>query len=140
MKKLLISLPLLLLSLMAFAQTKTTSPAASTAIASVIEAVTGKQFLPDTAYAALSEEDETLLAKEPIANWSLLQESKDMVYSNLVIGTRSYQLIVVRPSKTGIPIATLLRFITAKSKPEPIARGTLQAKADEKPKKEEKPK
>ncbi|MBD2751466.1 hypothetical protein [Spirosoma validum] len=133
MKQLRNLLPLLLIGTLAVAQTKTTSPATSTAIVSVIEAVTGKHFLPDTAYAALSEEDETLLAKEPVANWSLLQESKDMVYSNLVIGTRSYQLIVVRPSKTGIPIATLLRFVTAKSKPEPIARGTLQAK-EEKPK------
>ncbi|WP_420149843.1 hypothetical protein [Spirosoma sp.] len=133
MKKLLTSLPLLLLSLMALAQTKTTAPATSTAVVSVIEGVTGKHFQPDTAYAALSEEDETLLAKEPVANWSLLQESGNMTYSNLVVGTRSYQLVIIKPAKTGVLTATLLRFATAKSKPEPIARGTLQPK-EEKPK------
>lgn len=140
MKTLLRSLPLLLLSLSALAQTKTTAPATSTTIVSVIEGITGKHFEPDTAYAALSDEDEALLSKQPLANWSLLQESGEMTYSNLVIGTRSYQLIMIKPAKTGILTATLLRFVTAKSKPEPIARGALQAKTDEKPKKEEKPK
>ena len=134
MKPLLNLLLLLLMSVASVAQTKTTAPTMSTSIVSVIEGVTGQHFQPDTAYAALSEEDETLLAKEPVANWSLLQESGEMAYSNLVIGTRSYQLVIVRPAKTGIPIATLLRFVTAKSKPEPIVRGTLQPKKEEKPK------
>lgn len=124
----------MLIGLSAAAQTK---PALSTppSIVSVVEGVTGKQFLPDTAFAALSEEDETLLVKEPVANWSLLQESgKEMTYSNLVIGTRSYQLLIVKSPKDLFPKATLLRYITPKSKPEPIARGTLKPKVDEKPK------
>lgn len=140
MKDLLKILPFLLIGISAIAQTKTTTPATSTSIVSVIEGVTGKHFVPDTAYAALSEEDENLLAKEPVANWSLLQESGEMTYSNLVVGTRSYQLVLLKPAKTGILTATLLRFVTAKSKPEPIARGMLQPKTEEKSKKEEKPK
>lgn len=122
-----------LLSLPVLAQTKPTSATASSVV-SMIEDITAKQFLPDTAYAALSEEDQTLLAKEPIANWGLAQESgKEMVYYNLIIGTRSYQLVVVRPEKAPFPTATLLRFTTPQSKPEPIAHGTLKPK-EEKPK------
>ncbi|MFD2934021.1 hypothetical protein [Spirosoma flavum] len=133
MKKLLKILPLLLLGVSALAQTKVAAPTPPTVI-STIEGVTGKRFLPDTAFVALSEEDETLLAKEPVANWSLLQESgKDMAYSNLVIGTRSYQLIIMRLPKSSFPTATLLRFTDPQSKPEPIARGTLKPK-EEKPK------
>jgi hypothetical protein len=132
MKKLLNSLFLVLTAMCAGAQTKPQSPTPAS-IVSVIEGITNKHFQPDTAYAALSEEDETLLAKEPVANWSLLQESGEMTYSNLVIGSRSYQLVIIKPTKTGILTATLLRFVTAKSKPEPIARGTLQPK-EEKPK------
>ncbi len=76
-----------------------------------------------------------MLAKEPIANWGLAQESgKEMVYYNLVIGTRSYQLVIMRAPKAVFPTATLLRFATPKSKPEPIARGTLKPKGEEKPK------
>ena len=125
---------LLLLGVSAAAQTK---PALSTppSVVSVVEGVTGKHFQPDTAFAALSEEDETLLVKEPIANWSLLQESgKEMTYSNLVIGTRSYQLLILKSAKDLFPKATLLRYITPQSKPEPIARGILKPKGDEKPK------
>ena len=132
MKKLLNILFLLLTGVWAAAQTKPVSPTPAPVV-SVIEGITGKHFQPDTAYAALSEEDETLLAKEPVANWSLLQESGEMTYSNLVIGSRSYQLVIIKPVKTGVLTATLLRFVTAKSKPEPIARGTLQPK-EEKPK------
>ena len=105
-------LPLLLMGASVAAQTK---PASSTppAVVSVVEGITAKRFMPDTAFVALSEEDETLLAKEPIANWGLAQESgKDMVYYNLVIGTRSYQLVVVRLPKSDFPTATLLRFTT----------------------------
>ncbi|MVM40810.1 hypothetical protein GO730_29125 [Spirosoma sp. HMF3257] len=138
MKKSLAMLSLLLSVGLATAQTK---PASSTAsptpptIISVIEGVSGKRFLPDTAFVALSEEDETLLSKEPIANWSLLQESGPaMTYSNLVIGTRSYQLIITKLPREVLPTATLLRFDTPKSKPEPIARGTLKPKTEEKPK------
>ncbi|GAB2585613.1 hypothetical protein [Spirosoma areae] len=134
MKKLLNLLPLLLVTLSAAAQTKPASPTPPSVV-SVVQGITGKQFLPDTAYVALSEEDETLLVKEPIANWGLAQESgKDMLYYNLVIGTRSYQLVILRLPKTEFPTATLLRFTTPKSKPEPIARGTLKPKEGEKPK------
>ena len=125
---------LLLISVSATAQTK---PALATppSIVSVVEGITARQFLPDTAYAALSEEDETLLVKEPIANWGLAQESgNSMTYYNLIIGTRSYQLVIVKLPKDALPTATLLRFTTPKSKPEPIARGTLKPKTEEKPK------
>lgn len=129
MQKLFTTLAGVLIGISINAQTKPVPTPAS--IISAIESVTGKRFVPDTTFAALSEEDETLLAKEPIANWGLLQESGDnMAYSNLVIGTRSYQLVILRPAKTGIPKATLLRFVTAQSKPEPIARGVLQPKED----------
>lgn len=133
MKNLLIFLPLLLVGAFATAQTKplTTPPA----VVSAIEGITDKQFLPDTAYAALSEEDQTVLAKEPIANWGLAQVSGDnMTYYNLVVGTRSYQLLVTKSPKESLPTATLLRFATPKSKPEPIARGTLKPKVEEKAK------
>ena len=127
-------LSLLLMGVSATAQTK---PAITTppSVVSVIEGITGKNFLPDTAYAALSDEDETLLAKEPMANWSLLQESgQTMAYSNLVVGTRSYQLIITRLPKSSFPTATLLRFTNPQAKPEPIARGSLKPKNEEKPK------
>lgn len=134
MKNILTSLFLLLMGALAAAQTKPASPTPP-AIISVIEDVSGKHFQPDTSFAALSEEDETLLAKEPIANWGLLQESgQGMTYSNLVIGTRSYQLIITRLPKDAFPTAMLLRFVTPKSKPEPIARGFLKPKTEEKPK------
>lgn len=127
-------LPLLMMGVAAIAQTK---PATLTppSVVTVIEGVTGKHFVPDTAFAALSEEDQTLLAKEPVANWGLIQESgKDMAFSNLVVGTRSYQLVISRPPKSSHPTAMLLRYTTPQSKPEPIARGTLQPKTEEKPK------
>ena len=116
------------------AQTKPEAPVPA-AIVSVIEGLTSKRFVADTAFAALSKEDQTLLAEEPMANWSLLQEpSKEMAYSNLIVGTRSYQLVITRPPKSDYPTATLLRYTTPKSKPEPIARGSLQPKAEEKEK------
>ncbi|RYC68919.1 hypothetical protein [Spirosoma sordidisoli] len=133
MKNLLILLTLLLMGVSAPAQNKpaTTTPPA---VVSLVEGITDKRFLPDTAFAALSEEDQTLLAKEPVANWGLPQESGQyMTYYNLVIGTRSYQLVVTRAPRSSYPTATLLRFTTPKSKPEPIARGTLRPK-EEKPK------
>lgn len=118
----------------AIAQTKS-EPAVPPAIVSVIEGLTSKRFVADTAFAALSKEDQTLIAKEPIANWSLLQEpSKEMAYSNLIVGTRSYQLVITRPPKSDYPMATLLRYTTPQSKPEPIARGSLQPRAEEKAK------
>lgn len=130
MNRLLILL-LLLTGGLATAQTKPTPPA----VVSLIDGVTGKRFLPDTAFAGLSDEDESLLVKEPVANWGLAQESGQyMTYYNLIIGTRSYQLLIVKSPKAEFPTATLLRFITPKSKPEPIARGTLKPKIDEKPK------
>ena len=134
MKQSFTILTLLLIGLSAAAQTK---PALSTppSIVSVVEGVTGKHFQPDTAFAALSEEDETLLVNQPVANWSLLQESgKEMTYSNLVIGTRSYQLFIVKSAKDLFPKATLLRYVTPQSKPELIARGILKPKGEEKPK------
>ena len=154
MKGLLTIVLLLLMGALAAAQTKPASATAQTNSASAtaqtkpasatvtppsvitaIEGITAKRFLPDTAFAALSEEDVTLLAKEPIANWGLAQESgNEMIYYNLVIGTRSYQLVIVRLPKASFPTATLLRFTTPKSKPEPIARGSLQPKVEEKPK------
>ncbi|GAB4045960.1 hypothetical protein [Spirosoma litoris] len=134
MKKLIGLLSLLLLGRVATAQTQP-APPTPPAVISVIESVSGKHFQPDTALAALSEEDETLLTKEPIANWGILQDSSPtMAYSNLVIGTRSYQLVITRPPKSSFPTAMLLRFSTPKSKPELIARGTLRPKAEEKPK------
>jgi hypothetical protein len=125
---------LLLLGASAAAQTK---PALTTppSIVSLVEGITSKRFLPDTAFAALTKEDETVLAKEPVANWGLPQESaNEMVYYNLVVGTRSYQLVIVRLPKAALPTATLLRFTSPKSKPEPIARGTLRPTTEEKPK------
>lgn len=128
-------LPLLLLvSASVIAQNK---PALTTppSVVSLVEGITSKRFLPDTAFAALTKEDETVLAKEPVANWGLPQESaNEMVYYNLVVGTRSYQLVIVRLPKAAFPTATLLRFTNPKSKPEPIARGTLRPAAEEKPK------
>ena len=122
----------LLLGGSAIAQTKP-DVAVPSPIVSVIEGLTSKRFVADTAFAALSKEDQTLLAKEPIANWSLLQEqTKEMAYSNLIVGTRSYQLVITRPPKSDYPTATLLRYTTPQSKPEPIARGSLQPKAEEK--------
>lgn len=131
MKNLFSLLPLLLLSWFSVAQTKTTPPA----VISVIEGVTGKQFLSDTAYTALSEEDVTLLAKEPLANWDLPRENgKYIMYSNLIVGTRSYQLLITKLPKDEFSSAQLIRYETPKSKPEPIARGTLKPKAVEKAK------
>lgn len=126
-------LPLLLIGVSAAAQT-TTPPTTPSAVVTTIEDITGKHFQPDTAFAALSEEDQTLLAKEPVANWGLAQESNNMTYYNLVIGTRSYQLLITRLPKSSFPTATLLRFTTPKSKPEPIARGALKPKEDAKTK------
>lgn len=134
MKGLFISIPLLLMGTLAAAQSKSV-PSTPPSVISVIEGISGKRFVPDTAFTALSEQDEALLAKEPMANWGLLQESgKEMAYSNLVIGTRSYQLVITRPPRSSYPTATLLRYTTPQSKPEPIARGTLQPKVDEKAK------
>ncbi|UFH52301.1 hypothetical protein [Spirosoma sp. KNUC1025] len=134
MKKILILLPLLFSGIVASAQTKPVPPTPASVV-SVIEGVTGKRFVPDTTFAALSEEDQSLLAKQPLANWGLLQESSDnMAFSNLVIGTRSYQLVVRRLPKSSHPMAMLVRYTTPESKPETIARGTLQPKAEEKPK------
>lgn len=121
------------MSLSVAAQTK---PAATTppSVVSAIEGITGKRFQPDTTFATLSKEDVALLAKEPVANWGLAQESgANMTYYNLIVGTRSYQLVVLKSPKTTLPTATLLRFSDPKSKPEPIARGTLSAE-EEKPK------
>jgi hypothetical protein len=132
MKNALNSLLLALLTLPVLAQTKpaTTTPPA---IVSVVEGVTGKHFVPDTTYAALTDEDAALLAKEPRANWDLPREAnKYMTYSNLIVGTRSYQLVVAHPPKDEFPTATLIRYTTPQSKPEPIARGTLKPKAVEK--------
>ena len=100
MKRLLIVLSLLLTGASVSAQTKSTPPA----VVKAIEGVTGKNFQPDTAFAALSEEDETLLAKEPVANWGLPQAAEnDMSYYNLVIGTRSYQLVILKAPKAVFP-------------------------------------
>jgi hypothetical protein len=137
MKKIHAMLPLLLIGLSVAAQTTPATPAAAkpSPVVATIEGITGKQFQPDTVFAALSEEDETVLTKEPVANWGLPQEAeKEMTYYNLVVGTRSYQLVIIKPPKAVFPTATLLRFTTPKSKPEPIARGTLKPKAEEKPK------
>ncbi|GAB3902676.1 hypothetical protein GCM10028803_29770 [Larkinella knui] len=124
---------LLLMGGSAVAQTKTAT-ATPPSVVTAIEGITDKRFLPDTAIAALSDEDEKLLAKEPVANWGLPQESgKDMTYYNLVIGTRSYQLLITKSPKAVFSTATLLRFADPKSKPEMIARGTLKPK-EEKPK------
>ncbi|GAB2526865.1 hypothetical protein [Spirosoma aerophilum] len=133
MKKLATIVMCLGVAISASGQTKsgsTTPPA----VVSVIEGVSGKHFEPDTVFAALSEEDESLLAKQPIANWSLLQESgKYITYSNLVVGTRSYQLLIAKAPQDEFPTATLMRYTTPKSKPDPIARGMLKPK-EEKPK------
>ena len=128
---------ILLLTLFALPVLAQTKPAATTppAIVSVVEGVTGKQFVPDTTYAALSDEDATLLAKEPRANWDLPREAnKYMTYSNLIVGTRSYQLVVAHAPKDEFPTATLLRYTTPQSKPEPITRGILKPKVVEKTK------
>ena len=134
MKNALSSLLLALFTLPVLAQTKpaTTTPPA---IVSVVEGVTGKHFVPDTTYAALTDEDATVLAREPRANWDLPREAnKYVTYSNLIVGTRSYQVVVAHDPKDEFPTATLLRYTTPQSKPEPIARGTLKPKAVEKAK------
>ncbi|MGA0560566.1 hypothetical protein ACO2Q8_28130 [Larkinella sp. VNQ87] len=120
---------LLLPGISVLAQSKT-APTAPAAVVTTIEGITNKQFQTDTTYAALSKEDETLLAKEPVANWGLPQESDGMQYYNLVIGTRSYQLLVNKSPKAEFPTATLLRYADPKSKPEPIARGLLKPKTE----------
>ncbi|AQG81501.1 hypothetical protein [Spirosoma montaniterrae] len=120
----------LLLLLLAGSATAQTKPGLTTppSVVSLISGITTKQFQPDTAFAALSKEDETLLAKEPVANWGLPQTSGDnMTYYNLVVGTRSYQLVVKRLPKSDYPTATLLRYTTPQSKPEPIAQGVLKS-------------
>lgn len=134
MKSRLLLAALCLFGITARAQTKpaTTTPPA---VVSLIEGITDKQFMPDTAFVALSKQDEAQLAKEPVANWGLAQESGgNMTYYNLVIGTLSYQLVITRPPKSAYPIATLLRYSTPKSKPEPLARGTLRPVEAGKPK------
>ncbi|MFD1142869.1 hypothetical protein ACFQ4C_17215 [Larkinella insperata] len=120
---------LLLAGLSAAAQTK---PAATTppAVVSAIEGITNKNFQPDTVYAALSAEDQRVLAKEPIANWGVAQASGAMTYYNLVVGTRSYQLLITKAPKDEFSTATLLRYADPKAKPEPIARGMLKPKED----------
>ena len=123
---------LLLAGLSAAGQTK---PAATTspAVVSAIEGITNKHFQPDTVYATLSEEDQKVLAKEPIANWGLAQESGATTYYNLIVGTRSYQLLITKGPKDEFSKATLVRYSDPKAKPEPIARGMLKPK-EEKPK------
>lgn len=134
MNQLLTLVTVLLMGISATAQTKS-APPTPPALVSLISDVTDKRFEPDTAFAALSEEDQTLLAKEPVANWGLAQESgPHMTYYNLIIGTRSYQLLITKLPKAEFSTATLLRFVTPKSKPEPIARGMLKPKAEEKAK------
>lgn len=126
---------ILLLTLFTLPVLAQTKPAATTppAIVSVVEGVTGKHFVPDTTYATLTDEDAVVLAKEPRANWDLPREAnKYMTYSNLIIGTRSYQLVVAHAPKDEFPTATLIRYTTPQSKPEPIARGTLKPKTVEK--------
>jgi hypothetical protein len=116
---------LLLVSFSVAAQSKTTPPT----IVSLIEGVTGKEFKPDTVYATLSKEDIDILGKEPIANWSLPQASGDqMMYHNLVVGQKSYRLVIIKQPQISLPTAMLLRYPTAQSKPETIARGTLSPK------------
>lgn len=134
MKTFIILLPLVLVSWLSMAQTKTASTTPPSVV-SVIEGVTGKHFLPDTVYAALSDEDEAVLAKAPLANWDLPRENgKYVMYSNLVVGSRSYQLLITKLPKDEFSSAQLIRYETPKSKPEPIARGTLKPKAAEKEK------
>jgi len=119
----------LLLHYSTSAQTKPTPPV----IIKVIEGVTDKLFTPDTTFSALSPEDETVLAKQPVANWGVPQESgKNMTYYNLVIGTRSYQLVLTKAAEAEFPQALLLRFLNPQSKPEPIARGVLKPKEGKK--------
>ncbi|MDB5241186.1 MAG: hypothetical protein JWP57_1811 [Spirosoma sp.] len=134
MNQLVSLITVLLMGSSAVAQTKPATPTPPKVV-SLISDITDKRFEPDTAYAALSEEDQTLLSKEPVANWGLAQESGQfMTYYNPIIGTRSYQLLITKAPKAEFPTATLLRFVTPKSKPEPIARGTLKPKAEEKAK------
>lgn len=124
---------LLLANVVAVAQTKaalTTPPA----VVSVVEGVTGKRFVPDTAYAALTDEDKTVLVNASTANWSLAQEAGAMLYHNLVVGTRSYQVVIIKSPNEEFPKATLIRYTDPKAKPEPIARGTLRPRPTEKPK------
>ncbi|GAB3739745.1 hypothetical protein [Spirosoma lituiforme] len=132
MKHLLSIMVMILLGIPVMAQTKP-APGTPPAVVSVIEGVSGKRFLPDTAYAALSDEDEALMAKEPLANWGLLQASSPYIsYSNLVVGNRSYQLLIAKAPKDEFPVATLMRYTTPQSMPEPIARGTLKPRVADK--------
>ncbi|RYG54096.1 hypothetical protein EON80_32070, partial [bacterium] len=128
MKTLINVLPLLLISWLSVAQTKPTSTTPS-AVVSAIEGVTGKQFIPDTVYAELTDEDESLLAKQSPANWDLPRENgKYVMYSNLIVGTRSYQLLITKLPKDELATAQLIRYETPTSKPAPIARGKLKPK------------
>lgn len=133
MKRFLCLSFLLLLSWCSMAQTK---PAPTPpAVVSVIEGVSGKQFVADTSYKALSDEDIAVLSKAPLANWDLPRENgKFVMYSNLVVGTRSYQLLMVKQPKDEFASAQLLRYETPTAKPEPIARGVLKPKVAEKAK------
>lgn len=124
----------LLTALSATAQTKsaaTTPPV----VVSLISGITDKQFTPDSTFDALSKEDEAVLTKEPVANWGLAQTVGDnMTYYNLVVGTRSYQVVVRKLPKSEFPTATLVRYTTPQSKPETLAQGTLRPEAEKKPK------
>jgi hypothetical protein len=133
MNRLLSLFTLTLVSLSAVAQTKT--EATPPAIVSLIEGITGKEFKPDTAYSTLSKEDVDILTKQPVANWSLPQPSGDqMMYQNLIVGQKSYRLVIIKQPQISLPTAMLLRYPTAESKPETIARGTLSPKEQQKAK------
>lgn len=131
MKRFLVAGLFSLLTGAAMAQTK---PAQTTppTVVSAIEGVSGKRFVADTVYAALSDDDKTLLGQQAVANWSLAQESGGMTFHNLVVGTRSYQLLITKSPKAEFPTAMLLRYADPKAKPEPIARGTLRPRPAEK--------
>lgn len=127
----LVTVGLLLVGTATFGQSSPPQPTPP-AVVSAIEGVTGKRFVPDTAYAALSDEDKAILAKAATPNWSLAQESGGMTYHNLVVGSRSYQLVIIKPPKDEFARATLIRYTDPKAKPEPIARGSLRPKAADK--------
>ncbi|GAB4000658.1 hypothetical protein GCM10028807_54340 [Spirosoma daeguense] len=121
---------LLLITLSASAQTKP-AVAVPPGVVAAVEGVSGKHFVPDTTFASFSDEDKQDLTKQPVANWSLLQDANNqMAYSNLVVGTKSYQLVITRPPKSSYPTATVLRYTTPQSKPEPLVRGILQSKEE----------
>jgi hypothetical protein len=115
----------------AYAQTTSGAHTAPPPLVKLIEDITSKEFTADTTIAGLSNDEIAVVTKEPVANWSLPQTaSPQLSYQNLIVGKQSYRLVVVKNPQVSLPTATLLHYTTAEAKPDIMARGTLQPKAE----------